>query len=304
MKPDKKLCKKICKKLNAKFISADFLGKGSHNENYILNTDRDRFVLRIDYNLQFDNIEEEYKFLKKTGGVLGPKVYLFDDSKKILDRRYLVEEFIEGTHPKKVDNQLMILMGKWYKKLHKNRIKRKVRPLSKRDSFIRYKKFKHILDKNKREELDKLFSQTKEILDKYNYVFKNVKYLSLNHGDPSRMNVFYDGKSVRLIDWEFVHYNLPEADLTFFVWSYNLNEKQKKLFLDSYGYPKTDHYNKRFNLKMLAHLWGMISWRLERLDLVKKGKLSIKEHSTSKKEAYIENSQDISNLERILGELK
>ncbi len=300
MKLTKKQVKQICNKLEVDFISFDFLGMGSHNKNYVINTNQDRFVLRIGENLQFENLEGEYKFLKKTKGKLGPKVFLFDDSREIIDRDFLVEEFIEGNHPKKADNKYIKLMANWYKQLHKIKVRRRLAPLSKRVGVKKYKKFRNVLDSDKRNKLDVLYDESIILFNKNKNLFSHIKYLSLNHGDPTRTNVFYDGKGVRLIDWEFVHYNIPEADLVFFVWSYNLNEKKKKLFLDTYGFSKSENAKKRFDLRLLAHMWGMISWRLERLDLVHKKKLAKTEHCSSKEEIYKDNEKDVIRIKKIL----
>jgi len=304
MKPTKTQVKQICDILKVDFISFDFLGMGSHNKNYVINTSQDRFVLRIEDNFQFDNLKEEYKFLKKTKGKLGPEVFLFDDSHKIINRNFIVEEFIEGDHPKKADDKYIKLMANWYKQLHKIKVKRKLTPLSKRIGVKKYKKFSKILDSDIKNKLDKLYSESITLFDKNQKLFTHIKNLSLNHGDPTRTNVFYDEKSVRLIDWEFVHYNIPEADLVFFVWSYNLNKRQKKLFLDTYGFSKSKNAEKRFNLRLLAHIWGMISWRLERLDLTYKKKLVGAEYCSSKEEIYKENDGDIIKIKGILGVLK
>lgn len=126
---------KICEKLDVDFMSFDYLGKGGHNVSFVINTSQGRFVLRIENNLQFDNLWNEYKFLKRTKGKLGPKVFLFDDSKKILDRKYFVEEFIEGEHPKKADNKYIKLMAEWYKELHKIKVKRKMLSLYKKKAL-------------------------------------------------------------------------------------------------------------------------------------------------------------------------
>jgi len=300
----KKQAKQICNKLNVDFISFDYLGRGAHNVSYVINTSQERFVLRVEDNLQFENLETEYKFLKKTKGKLGPKVFFFDDSRKILNRTFFVEEFIEGKHPKKADNRYIKLMAKWYKELHKIKVKRKMLALHKRIGVKKYRKFNRLLDTDVKSKLDDLYNQSIKLFKKHETLFKNINYLSLNHGDPTRTNVFYNGKGVRLIDWEMVHYNIPEADLVFFVWSYELSKKQKRLFLNTYGYPKTKRSKLKFDLRLLAHIWGIISWRLERLDLIYKRKIKNTGHCSTKEDVYKENEGDIVKIEKILEKLK
>ena len=113
---------KICKKLNEEFIELKFLSGGEHNENYFLKTKTKNLVLRIENNYQFKNLKNEYEFLKGINGKFAPKVFLFDNSHKIISKDYLIEEFIKGKHPKRdVDNKFIKLMAKWYKKLHSNK---------------------------------------------------------------------------------------------------------------------------------------------------------------------------------------
>ncbi|MBD3247123.1 hypothetical protein GF378_00700, partial [Candidatus Pacearchaeota archaeon] len=79
MKISKKQAKQICEKLNAMFKKIYLLGKGCHNENFILSTDKGKYVVRIKIN-KSDRILQEYKFLKKLKGKFGPKVYFLDSS--------------------------------------------------------------------------------------------------------------------------------------------------------------------------------------------------------------------------------
>ena len=102
---------------------------------------------------------------------------------------------------------------------------------------------------------------------------------------------------VRMIDWEFVGEDFPDADLVFFVWSHHLNKRQKKLFLDAYGYKKKE---KRFDLMMLLHIFGITAWRMERLDLIFKRKIDKRMYASTKEEQYEEIAKDIVQIKRIL----
>ena len=118
MEISKEQAKKICFKFKKDFEDLKFLGKGNHNENYLLTVSGGIFVLRIENNTIFKNLKREHAFLKKTEGKFGPKVFLFDNSRKIISRDYLVEEYIDGEHPKKKSIFLMREMALWYHKLH------------------------------------------------------------------------------------------------------------------------------------------------------------------------------------------
>ena len=48
-------------------------------------------------------------------------------------------------------------MALWYKKLHRNKIKRNPKHLLKRDGVKRYKKFKHVLHDDIKEEFEEIY---------------------------------------------------------------------------------------------------------------------------------------------------
>ena len=301
MKLTKKQFKSVCKKLNSKLIRKSFLGRGAHNENFLLETDKGKFVLRIENNLHFKNIKREYRFLKKTEGEFGPKVFLFDDSKKIISKDYLVEEFLVGTHPpKKVTDDFIQAMAKWYSQIHKNKKKELPNLPEERNWVRRHAKSKKFLKKDVREDLDVLCEKAREIFVSNRKLFLD-RTASLNHGDPSRENIFYENSGVRLIDWEFVGYDFPEADLVFFVWSYDLSDKQKNLFLKTYGYKRS---KKRFEIMFLTHILAMISWYVERLGFVIEKKIDKNQSCSTEKEIYHEININIPRAKKVLRSLK
>jgi len=296
MKILKEQVRKVCEKLGQDFISFDFLGRGCHNENYAINTKQDRFVLRVENNFIFKNLKNEYRFLKKSDGKFGPKVFLFDSSKKIIPNDFLVEEFVEGEHPKKFGGEFVKEMALWYKRLHENKDSGNVKPLEKRDEIKRYNKFKHVLDPEIKEELDRICSKCIVIFRKSKSLFREVN-LSLNHGDPSGENIFILDEKIRLIDWEFVKYDYIEADLVFFMWSYDLNKKMRNLFLDTYGYKKN---SRRLDVFMLSHILGMISWKMQRLDLVYKNKIDANQYCSTREQIYEEIGEDVKKINKVL----
>ena len=110
---------KICKKLGEPLTSFLFLAKGNHNSNYVVNTPKNKYVLRIENNLQFKNLKKEYDLLNSLKSGIGPYAYLFDNSHKIMRNNYLVEEFIQGKHPTdKANDNFVKAMAVWFKNLH------------------------------------------------------------------------------------------------------------------------------------------------------------------------------------------
>ncbi|MAG76049.1 MAG: hypothetical protein CL811_04735 [Colwelliaceae bacterium] len=294
---------KICAKLKHKYIDHKFLASGCHNDNFLLITDKDKLVLRIETNHQFKNMAREYSFLKKTKGKLGPKVFLLDNSKKIIPHNYLIEEFIEGKHPRKVDSKFIKSMAHWYKDLHKNRRKGMLNPLEKTSATKRYKKAKHTLGKDKEKETTEIYKLVKNCFNDNKKVFASDKYLALNHGDPSRRNIFYEHgqDNPKLIDWEFVRFNIAEADLAFFIWSYELDSRQINYLLKQYGYKKS---KKRLYLAMIRHSWAMLAWSLERYSLRLDDKLDKDKYPTSKRQVVMDVNRNIKIIKDYANKLK
>jgi|TARA_Y100000310_G_C20551084_1_gene748116 hypothetical protein len=298
----------ICKKLKEEFVEIKFLSRGNHNESYFLKTKKNDLVLRIENNHQFTNLKNEYNFLKEINGKFAPKVFLFDNSHKIIRKDYLIEEFIEGKHPERnIDNKFIKLMALWYKKLHSNKNSISIKERKKKNLYpqliqyhINIKKYQSEVPKIVWKEYESLFNQIELIFKKYSNIFNRRKYFSIVHGDPTRSNVFYDKKSVKLIDWEFVRYDYPETDLVFFYYSYDLNKKQWQLFLDSYGYSNSKILNKILNLFFIGHYIGMINWKFERLHFISTGKADLRQNSSNKNKMISEIKEDLIKIKQIL----
>src|SRR3989344_2144491 len=270
----------ICKKLNTKLINYKFLAKGNHNMNYLLETNNGKFVLRIENNKQFKNLKKEFILLKKLKRGLAPAVLLFDKSHKILKEDYLVEEFIDGKHPsEKLNDNFVSAMAKWFKELHKITKESKIYSVkfAVKPYYRNYLKYEyHLKDKNLKKQSKVYFLKALKICKENNKLFSNRKAVSLLHNDSSRENIFYENNNIKLIDWEFAGYGLPEREIVYFFDSYNLTIRQIKLFLDIYNYPNTKLAKKKLDIYYIIILCSSIGYSLWRLDLVK-DKKSIKE---------------------------
>jgi len=278
MKLTKHQIEQVCRELNENLISFSFLAKGNHNSNYFLETAKNKYVIRVEDNRQFKNLKKEFEFLKIEKSRLGPRAILFDASHKIISNDYFVEEFIDGKHPseKHPTDDFVIQMARWLKKLHKT-TKKASKPYLLRTAvkpyYKRYLKYKNnIKDKELKEKLSHNISKALKILEKNNTIFANRKIISLLHNDTSSGNVFYKSGHVRLIDWEFVNYGLPERELSYFLDSYRLTKKQERLFLKNYGYPNTKKANIQLNIAYIILLLASIGYSLWRLEILRKSK--------------------------------
>jgi len=283
MKLNKHQVEQICKRLNKSLIRFSFLAKGNHNSNYLLETAGDKYVIRVEDNQQFKNLKKEFEFLKIAKSGLGPKVILFDASSKIISNDYFIEEFIDGKHPseKNPTDDFIVQMALWFKKLHRTTKKSSkpyllrtiIKPYYK--NYLKYKD--NIKDSELKEKLSHYISKAIKILEKNNTIFANRKTISLLHNDSSSGNIFYKPGCVRLIDWEFVNYGLPERELVYFLDSYRLNKYQQSLFLRSYGYPNTKKAKTQLSMAYIILLFSSIGYSLWRLDILQKNKSSEKD---------------------------
>jgi len=278
MELNKTQVEQICKKLNEKLVRFRFLARGNHNSNYLLETTKNKYIIRIEDNQQFKNLKKEFNFLKLAKAGLGPKVLLFDNSHKIIPKDHLIEEFIIGEHPseKNPANEFVVQMAKWFRQLHKTRKKlpeqyslmKKVKPYY--NNYLKYKN--NIKDKKLKEKLGICIAKALKILEKNDAIFADRKNVSLLHNDVSKGNIFYKSGHIRLIDWEFVNYGLPEKELVYFLDSYQLKKSQQKLFLKSYGYPNTKKAKIQLNMIYIILLFSSIGYSLWQLDILRKDK--------------------------------
>lgn len=294
--------KQICKKLGEDLIRFSFLARGNHNDNYTIETNGRKYVLRIENNPQFKNLKKEFHLLKSLKPDLGPKVYFFDKSHKTIPADYFVEEFVEGKHPTKPDERFIIIMAKWLKKLHSQKKKCKKYSLLRaiKPYYKNFKNHKDTLSSEVATELNSLFYRVLAFCKRNNDIFGNRITNSLLHRDLSNNNIIYDGEKIRLLDWEFSNYNFPEWDIVYFIGSQKLNDKLKNIFLKNYSYPNSQSAKKRLIIISLLNTCGDVGYSVWRLGLVKQGKLK-----NIEKPAILRRlKQDIKLLKHIIEDLE
>jgi len=275
MKVTIKMIKLIGEKMNEQFVDFSFLAKGNHNENYVIEASKRKYVLRIENNPQFKNLRKEYRKLKSLPSGFGPQVYFMDQTRSIIRADYFVEEFISGKHIYQADNKFIQLMARWLKKLHGQ--KKKCLPYSLVKAVYPYLRNinvnLNVLSPASRLELIDLMDRTQSYCQKNDLLFATRKTASLLHRDLSPDNVLYDGKKIRLLDWEFSDYGFPEWDLIYFMQSFSLSERLRTLFLKTYGYPLTKTAFDKLQVINLLNQCGDIGYSVWRLGLIKSGEL-------------------------------
>jgi len=269
---------RICEKLGARLIRYKLLGAGAFNISYFLLTNKGEFVLRINSSDKLEKIRKEYEFLEKSSGKFGPKVYLIDVTKSILPYYYFIEEYIDGYAPGGITDEFLKTMGKFYIRLHQ--IYLPILPEYTRNlpyySLMKafewctedYYQNKHVLEDSLLKILDLLYSRSKKIVKNNEFLFEKTSTFSANQGDPSRSNVFIKPNSIKLVDWEYMRYDLREWDLAFFVWVYELNQDQKIAFLKYSKYLTTPPSLFCLEIISLLHCLMILSWKVKRLNQV------------------------------------
>ena len=295
---------KICQKLKFDFIKYSYLASGSHNECYLLKTKQADLVLKIENNPGY--AKKEYDVLRKLPQGLGPQVYLYDGSKKIISRAYLVLEYLTGKNPsKKVSDKFVRQMAKWYKKLHSIRSRKlpaaelkEIKSLKHwaKTHYKSYLKNKKYLPIKLQQKLAAIFKSVINICAKNNKLFAAQKSFSLLQNDPAKDNIFIYPQQIRVIDWEFAGYGLAERDIFNFLTSYNLTARQKNLFLRTYGQVNA---KKLKVLSILLYLGGY-DYLANRISLITQGKIKKSQQSAGKKELLDKFRKLIGEQEELL----
>lgn len=251
------------------------VGNGGFSNCFVLTTNKGEYILKIRKDEKVERLKREYnllsqKVLKKYN--LAPKVYKFDNSKKLLKYPYLLEELVKGTHPDKKNpsREFIHSMAKWYSELHSIKSSRLERLEVKRLSSISFW-VKERVEKSKNLKINsditkKNFEKLKLILTQIandNESILKRKIYNFVQCDPSRENIFIqkDGNP-KLIDWDFAGYHIYERDLALFIETYKLNELQEKLFLKSYGVNPDEKFMKKLNILKLILCLMDITWLL------------------------------------------
>jgi aminoglycoside phosphotransferase (APT) family kinase protein len=300
----------ISKKLNEKLINFSFLAKGNHNDNYLFETDKRKYVLRIESNKMFKNLKKEFALLKSIEKLeISPKVFLLDTSHKIIKTDYLLEEFVIGKNPKKVvEDDFLKLMGKFFKRLHSHKVDSKQNNSSKGyfsilDSIKPYyhnvKKYSSYLDNKSSKEINQLFESIIKLFETEEKTFFKKRKFSILHRDPSRENIFIHKNKIKLIDWEFSERGIPEWEIVYFFQENKLNENQANLFLKSYGYNQTKKNMKLLKILSLLNVSGAVGYSVWRLGLIENN-----ETDENKKQRLNRLKKDIRLMKKLLKELK
>lgn len=216
------------------------LANGESNINYILVTNKNKYVLRFDIVGKSKTLfEQEYQILKLIEKLnISPRALFIDTSKKFFKENFMIISFVNGT-------PLENLKDKSYRKKY-DTLAQEVAMLHK--TPISFKNKEYSLDNwinMTLKEIKKLKNNIKGIIDLtdmfelYNNTFKklysNYTYQeTFCHMDLGLLNVLFDGNKFSIIDWESAGLNDPALELTILFFEQQLNDKEQEEFLKSY----------------------------------------------------------------------
>jgi len=178
--------------------------QGHCNINYILQTDKQNYLLRT-FKHKGDRKAEFYiQNLAHKKGVAA-KALLLDEEKHLM-----ICDYIEGEHRYKLDQQTLKKLGLALKKLHQ------IKLIQQGQTFKGSFKYK---DKKVYE----AFKTLKQFKPEY----------VLGHNDLHPKNILF-GKKIQFIDWEYAGVSDRYFDLAAIIIEFKLNTADEKSFLRSY----------------------------------------------------------------------
>lgn len=278
----------IGNKLGCKIQTYEILGNGEHNVNYVLESNSEKFVLRIYANTQFKNSSQEYKILKKINGEVAPRVFFLDTSKKYIKHDYMIQEFIEGKPIGKFSKKNIAKVANLLKKVHQIRDlkedrewKKPIGDWSKNNILIKSK----LLGDDFHLQMQKLYREVFQEMERVKPLAKRFKRASLIHDDPVASN-FFEKKNGELIllDWEFAHFDYFFLDFGCVIAESHLDKNLENLLLRVYGFGFKPKENEIVQAVKINRALSLISWLIERIASSVKGeKMFAKENVTKYK---------------------
>ena len=249
------------------------LASGGFSDCYSVKTSNDHFVLKVRRDNQVERLEREFKLLSQKRLInkkLAPKIIKFDKSCKVLDHPYLLEEFIEGLHPKRTEVEPWFIkaMAEFYGNLHSITSKELEEIEVKRinsitfwvENLLKTHKQLSISNQSVKKGCKLFFEKLTVLAQKEDTILKREVY-NFVQCDPSKENIFITkGKEIKLVDWDFSGFHIFERDLALFIDIYNLNKAQELMFLENYGIKAGAIFMRKLNVLKLMLFACDINW--------------------------------------------
>lgn len=243
-----------------------FLAQGGSNAVYRLETDRGVFVVKISRPSVPSRLGFENAFLASTDGAIGPRVRYYDGSGDHHDQPLLVEDFVPGNHPFRLDDSAAAELGVCLRKLHES----PVAPLA---SILETPRWQDHLEGRVLPQMDLAREQSpKDLHDEILAMVGSARSLggrlaarmaahprALVHNDVIPLNVLATPEGMVLIDWEWVRIDIPEWDLASALKAFEMDATAQDAFWEAYG---LGHDPELMEFVGILHHLNVVAWRL------------------------------------------
>ena len=243
-----------------------FLAQGGSNTVHRLETDRGMFVLKVSKPTVPSRLGFENAFLTVAAGEIGPRVWHYDGSGVHHDQALLVEEFLQGSHPFRLDDVAAAALGASLRKLHSRSLAEFVGILTRPD-------WQTHLDERVLPQM--ALAQEASPRELYGEVLTMVDSArrlgtrwtsrlgahprSLVHNDVIPLNVLATSDGMVLIDWEWVRIDIPEWDLASALKAFEMDASAQGAFWEAYG---LGHDPDLMEFVGILHHLNVVAWRL------------------------------------------
>lgn len=226
------------------------LGEGENFCSYLLSAKDKKFVLRVSIRDREDVLANEFEILKLLPDSVGPRPISLDVSRQLLPYPFMVQSFIDGETVSNWSEVELRALARTMAKFHS----------IKRNAFggLKDKKSKlvvvdflqqvnsYFFNNNqgllKDNDIKDIRPKVLSFLQKHQELFDTKTSFSLIHGDMTVQNMLFDGKRLRIIDWETACFGDNAQDFATFYyddfayhkWRVHLNSEQIEILITEY----------------------------------------------------------------------
>lgn len=243
-----------------------FLAQGGSNAVHRLETDRGAFVMKVSKPSVPSRLCFENAFLALAGGEIGPRVRYYDGSGEHHGQALLVEDFVPGSHPFRLDQSAAAVLGLCLRKLHE-------RPVAPFSSILEKPRWQDHLEGRVLPQLELARDESPKAL--HGEIVAMVALTrdlgarhtarmaahprTLVHNDVIPLNVLATSEGMVLIDWEWVRIDIPEWDLGSVLKAFEMDSTAQEAFWEAYG---LGHDPELMEFVGILHHLNVVAWRL------------------------------------------
>ena len=273
-------------KIKVKSISK--IGMGKNNSNFLVVVGSKKFVFRLNMlPLSRDKTKTEFNSLKLVEKLnIGPKAWILDESRKILDSDFMILDYIEGkTLGKmnyKLDKKLIKKIVRLCVGFHLIPIRREIAKLPKDevDYKVVFKWIEHFYSSIKNMTKHKAFlemvSESCDVLRKSS-LQKDKHPIVLAHGDICEQNVIVHNGKLKLVDFESLGLTDPASEIAYILTQFTrggFTEKQKEIFIEEYLKVRNDKtLRKRLKIFVPLKNFADLVWAINHVFKIKNKRL-------------------------------